>query len=151
MKGLTFFMWNFIMIYPLVLKIYRENLKFSAITGRLPVYICQVISHTGIFKLKLCPIQNGQLIYWTDIRFNWHLRLFGAKLICSFWDMSINFFTLICVVCGNCHKIRFPVRKFTRRYVNIRNTLQMRSSSSGRVATKVTKTQRNSKFYRIIL
>ena len=38
MKGLSFLMWNFIMIYPLVLKIYRENLKISAITGRLPVH-----------------------------------------------------------------------------------------------------------------
>ena len=37
MKGLTFLMWNFIMIYPLVKKLYRENLKISAITGRLPV------------------------------------------------------------------------------------------------------------------
>ena len=38
MKGLTFLMWNVVMIYPLVLKIYRENLKISAITGRLLVY-----------------------------------------------------------------------------------------------------------------
>ena len=37
MKGLTFLMWNFIMIYPLVLKHYWENLKISAKTGRLPV------------------------------------------------------------------------------------------------------------------
>ena len=40
MKGLNFLMWNFIMIYPLVLKLHRENLKISAITGRLPVNIC---------------------------------------------------------------------------------------------------------------
>ena len=39
MKGLTFLLWSFIMIYPLVLKIYRENLKISTITGRLPVFI----------------------------------------------------------------------------------------------------------------
>ena len=39
MKGLSFLMWNFIMIYPLVLKILRENLKISAITGRLPVHV----------------------------------------------------------------------------------------------------------------
>ena len=39
MKGLTFLMWNFIMIYPLVLNIYRENIKISAITGRLPVSV----------------------------------------------------------------------------------------------------------------
>ena len=37
MKGLPFFMWNFIIIYPLVSKIYQENLKISAIIGRLPV------------------------------------------------------------------------------------------------------------------
>ena len=37
MKGLTFLMWNFIMIYPLVLKIYWENLEISVTIGRLPV------------------------------------------------------------------------------------------------------------------
>ena len=35
-------MWNFIIIYPLVLKIDRENLKISAITGRLPVCVYYV-------------------------------------------------------------------------------------------------------------
>ena len=37
MKGLTFLMWNLIIIYLLVLKMYRENLKISTITGRLQV------------------------------------------------------------------------------------------------------------------
>ena len=40
MKGLPFLMWNLIItpgIYPLVSKMYQENLKISAIIGRLPV------------------------------------------------------------------------------------------------------------------
>ena len=37
MKGLPFLIWNFIIIYPLVSKNYRETLKISAIIGRLPV------------------------------------------------------------------------------------------------------------------
>ena len=37
MKGLTFLMWNIIMIYSLVSKIYWENLKVLAIIDRLPV------------------------------------------------------------------------------------------------------------------
>ena len=41
-------MWKFIIIYPLVLKIDQENLKISAITGRLPVAFCIVI--LKIFK-----------------------------------------------------------------------------------------------------
>ena len=43
MKGLSFLMLNFIMIYTLVLKIYRENLKISAITGRVPVDVLLII------------------------------------------------------------------------------------------------------------
>ena len=39
MKGLTFLMWNYIMIYQLVSLIYQENLKISAIVGRLPVTV----------------------------------------------------------------------------------------------------------------
>ena len=37
MEGLTFLMWNFIIICPLFSKIYWENLKISSIIGRLPV------------------------------------------------------------------------------------------------------------------
>ena len=46
-EGLNILMWNFIMFYQLVSKIYQENLKISAIIGRLPVTVpesCAVVA-----------------------------------------------------------------------------------------------------------
>ena len=64
MKGLTFLMWNFIMIYPLDLKKIRENLKISAITGRLPVCFFRfdkkdVTEHNDVIHdVKICKCEN---------------------------------------------------------------------------------------------
>ena len=72
MKGLSFLMWNFILIHRLVLKIYRENLKISAITGRLPV----------IFNLlqTLSQIKDSGFVTWFCY-FNGMLREAEVELV----------------------------------------------------------------------
>ena len=64
MKGLPFFMWNLIIIYPLVSNIYREKLKISAIIGRLPVYVTAQRCTGRLKKLDLQSGSNAKHFVW---------------------------------------------------------------------------------------
>ena len=77
MKGLTFLMWNFIMIYPLVSKIYRENVRISAIIDRLPVEV----------ELSSESLQEPILCSWIKSSFSSLLlgvltRFLKARIFC---------------------------------------------------------------------